>query len=323
MAGRSGSRGTGRAFTAQLRHAASTAKPPVFGVDLPDLHLRRRHAARASTPGHYAYVKIAEGCDYKCAFCIIPKMRGHYRSRPIESIVAGSAGAGGAAASRSCCSSRRTRPSTASTAASAARCRGCCARSNDVDGHRVDPAALPLPDDHHRRRASTRSRELDKVVQVHRPAAAARLRRGAEADEAARHARSRTSGCSTTSARAFPTSRCARRSSSASPARPRTTSPSSQASSRTVGFDHVGVFTYSHEEGTSAHELDDDVPAATKQKRQDRLMARQKRHRRGRASRRGSANGPGWWSTARPPSTNWSCTAGCPARRPTSTRWST
>ena len=26
-------------------------------------------------------MKIAEGCDYKCAFCIIPKMRGHYRSR--------------------------------------------------------------------------------------------------------------------------------------------------------------------------------------------------------------------------------------------------
>ena len=33
-------------------------------------------------------MKIAEGCDYKCAFCIIPKMRGHYRSRPIDSVVA-------------------------------------------------------------------------------------------------------------------------------------------------------------------------------------------------------------------------------------------
>src|SRR4030095_8966633 len=30
---------------------------------------------------------IAEGCDYKCAFCIIPTLRGHYRSRPAESIV--------------------------------------------------------------------------------------------------------------------------------------------------------------------------------------------------------------------------------------------
>jgi len=41
-----------------------------------------------ATPRHYAYVKIAEGCDYRCAFCIIPKLRGDYRSRSIESIVA-------------------------------------------------------------------------------------------------------------------------------------------------------------------------------------------------------------------------------------------
>src|SRR5688500_8395224 len=40
-----------------------------------------------ATPRHYAYVKIAEGCDYKCAFCIIPKLRGQYRSRSQESIV--------------------------------------------------------------------------------------------------------------------------------------------------------------------------------------------------------------------------------------------
>src|SRR5919109_5134092 len=40
-----------------------------------------------STPRHFAYVKVAEGCDYTCAFCIIPRLRGHYRSRPAESIV--------------------------------------------------------------------------------------------------------------------------------------------------------------------------------------------------------------------------------------------
>ena len=40
-----------------------------------------------ATPKHYAYVKIAEGCDYKCAFCIIPKLRGEYRSRPEDSVV--------------------------------------------------------------------------------------------------------------------------------------------------------------------------------------------------------------------------------------------
>jgi ribosomal protein S12 methylthiotransferase len=46
---------------------------------------------------------------------------------------------------------------------------------------------------------------------------------------------------------------------------------------RNVGFDHVGVFTYSHEEGTAAHDLRDDVPAATKKKRRNALMAEQKR----------------------------------------------
>src|SRR5206468_5894764 len=40
-----------------------------------------------ATPKHYAYVKIAEGCDSKCAFCIIPTLRGAYRSRPADSIV--------------------------------------------------------------------------------------------------------------------------------------------------------------------------------------------------------------------------------------------
>ena len=42
-----------------------------------------------------------------------------------------------------------------------------------------------------------------------------------------------------------------------------------------VEFDHVGVFTYSHEEGTSAFDFDDDVPAAIKERRRDTLMARQ------------------------------------------------
>ncbi len=43
-----------------------------------------------------------------------------------------------------------------------------------------------------------------------------------------------------------------------------------------TGFDHVGVFTYSHEEGTRAYALADDVPAAVKRRRRNALMARQK-----------------------------------------------
>jgi ribosomal protein S12 methylthiotransferase len=39
------------------------------------------------TPDHYAYVKIAEGCNHTCTFCIIPKIRGQHRSRTQESVV--------------------------------------------------------------------------------------------------------------------------------------------------------------------------------------------------------------------------------------------
>ncbi|MCS7079657.1 MAG: 30S ribosomal protein S12 methylthiotransferase RimO [Chloracidobacterium sp.] len=41
-----------------------------------------------TTPKHYAYVKIAEGCDHPCAFCSIPQMRGNLRSRRVGSILA-------------------------------------------------------------------------------------------------------------------------------------------------------------------------------------------------------------------------------------------
>ncbi len=41
-----------------------------------------------TTPAHYAYLKIAEGCDRPCAFCAIPLMRGKHRSTPMEELVA-------------------------------------------------------------------------------------------------------------------------------------------------------------------------------------------------------------------------------------------
>ncbi len=40
-----------------------------------------------STPRFAAYIKIAEGCDHPCSFCVIPQMRGHFRSRRFESVV--------------------------------------------------------------------------------------------------------------------------------------------------------------------------------------------------------------------------------------------
>src|SRR5439155_26505054 len=64
-----------------------TAQPPATSP-LPPSYIYDANTPRLlATPKHYAYVKVAEGCDYKCAFCIIPTLRGHYRSRPAESIV--------------------------------------------------------------------------------------------------------------------------------------------------------------------------------------------------------------------------------------------
>ncbi len=40
-----------------------------------------------ATPGHFAYIKIAEGCDHPCSFCVIPQYRGKFRSRRFESVI--------------------------------------------------------------------------------------------------------------------------------------------------------------------------------------------------------------------------------------------
>ena len=47
-----------------------------------------QYERRLTTPKHYAYVKISEGCDRHCAYCAIPIITGHHKSRPIEDIVA-------------------------------------------------------------------------------------------------------------------------------------------------------------------------------------------------------------------------------------------
>ncbi len=40
-----------------------------------------------ATPSYYAYIKIADGCNNRCSYCIVPSLRGKYQSRPMESII--------------------------------------------------------------------------------------------------------------------------------------------------------------------------------------------------------------------------------------------
>jgi ribosomal protein S12 methylthiotransferase len=68
---------------ASVMDAVHTALPPKHDpfVDLlPDYGLKL-------TPKHYAYLKISEGCNHRCSFCIIPSMRGDLVSRPVDDVL--------------------------------------------------------------------------------------------------------------------------------------------------------------------------------------------------------------------------------------------
>jgi len=56
--------------------------------DLPNYLYDEATPRVLATPGYTAYIKIAEGCDHPCTFCIIPQLRGQFRSRRFESVVA-------------------------------------------------------------------------------------------------------------------------------------------------------------------------------------------------------------------------------------------
>ena len=59
-----------------LKHVEDINRKPVYG--------KKRIM---TTGGHYAYMKIAEGCDKHCTYCIIPKIRGNFRSVPMEALI--------------------------------------------------------------------------------------------------------------------------------------------------------------------------------------------------------------------------------------------
>ncbi len=126
-----------------------------------------------TTPKHFAYVKVAEGCDYTCAFCIIPTLRGAV-PQPYERLDRprgpGARRARGprAAAHLPGHDLLRHRPRRAR------RARTAAARAQRHRRPVLDPAALPLPDDDHRRRPGGDGR-VREGLPLHRPAAPARL----------------------------------------------------------------------------------------------------------------------------------------------------
>jgi ribosomal protein S12 methylthiotransferase len=235
-----------------------------------------------ATPRHYAYVKIAEGCDYKCAFCIIPTLRGEYRSRPGDSIVREAR----ALAARGVKELLLISQDTTFYGIDRHE-RGALGRLlrelNTIDGLEWIRLLYLYPttiDDE----TLAAMAECDKVcnyidlpLQHASNAVLKRMKRPGTRqsyDTLLTRIRARVPGVSfrTTFIVGFPGE----------------TEADAAELCGFIGdhaFDHVGVFTYSHEEGTSAYQLDDDVPARVKSARRSRLMGLQKKlvHKRQRA----------------------------------------
>ncbi len=71
---------------AEVIQAASAGEKPILSGHI-DVDIPEGLPRILSTGGASAYLKIADGCDNKCTYCVIPQLRGHYRSRPMEEIL--------------------------------------------------------------------------------------------------------------------------------------------------------------------------------------------------------------------------------------------
>ena len=227
-----------------------------------------------ATPRHYAYVKIAEGCDYTCSFCIIPTLRGRYRSRPADSIVREAEALAAQGVKELLLVSQDT-----SFYGNDRGERGALARLlrrlNRVDGLEWIRMLYLYPttigDDVLDAVAESERvcRYIDLPLQHASDAVLKRMKRPgtrASYERLLDRIRTRVSGVTlrTTFIVGFPGETDA-------------DFDELQSFVTAAGFDHVGVFTYSDEKGTSAHATADDVPVGTKRRRQARLMALQKR----------------------------------------------
>jgi ribosomal protein S12 methylthiotransferase len=247
------------------RRSQTTVRPTyIYDADTPRL---------LATPKHYAYVKIAEGCDYKCAFCIIPTLRGPYRSRSEESILREAESLAARGVKELLLISQDTTFYGIDRQERGALAR-LLRRLNVVPG--LEWIRLlylyPTTIDDETLAAMAECEHVCKYIDLplqhaSNPVLARMKRPGSRQkyDRLLEHIRAVVPGVAlrTTFIVGFP-------------GETESDVDELEAFVRDHLFDHLGVFTYSHEEGTSAHELADDVSAATKKKRLDRIMRTQK-----------------------------------------------
>ena len=250
------------------------SEAPIFGVDLPAYLYDATTPRRLATPGHYAYLKIAEGCDYKCAFCIIPKMRGHYRSRTAASIVEEAQ----ALAARGVKELLLISQDTTFYGVDRKE-RGALPRLlrelNSIAGLEwirllyLYPTTISEAVIETIAESEKVCKYIDLPLQHGSDAVLRRMKRPGTRvsyEKLLAGIRDRIPGVvlRTTFIVGFP-------------GETERDFDELLKFVDAVGFDHLGVFTYSHEEGTTAFGLIDDVSPATKRARQAELMSRQKR----------------------------------------------
>jgi ribosomal protein S12 methylthiotransferase len=254
-----------------VRPKARASKPPgPTPPSLPPTYLYDASTPRLlTTPRHYAYVKIAEGCDYTCAFCIIPTLRGEYRSRDEDSIVteAERLVEGGVRELLLISQDTTFFGNDRGTRGALGRLLRRLNQIPDLVWVRLLYLyPTTITDD-----LLDVMAECDKVCKyVDLPlqhASADVLRRmrrpgNREAyDKLLNRIRTRVPDVTlrTTFIVGFP-------------GETEQDFGDLERFIRETAFEHVGVFTYSHEEGTRAYAMDDDVPAAVKRARRERLM---------------------------------------------------
>lgn len=221
------------------------------------------------TPSHYAYMKISEGCNRTCSFCAIPLMRGEHISRPIESLVdeakrlvdrgvkevmliAQELTYYGLDIYR-----KRELPKLLHALA-------------DVKGlewirlHYAYPSKFPMEIIDAMKERENICNYLDMPLQHAANNMLKAMKRQItreEMEDLVGEIRNRIPGIClrTTLIAGFP-------------GETRDDVEELKAFLQKMRFDRVGIFTYSHEEGTSAHELKDDVPAEEKEERAQEIM---------------------------------------------------
>lgn len=222
-----------------------------------------------STPSHYAYLKISEGCNRTCSFCAIPLMRGKHVSRPIDSLVEEARKLVRSGVHEIMLIAQELTYYGLDLYKERALPKLLHALA-DVEGldwirlHYAYPSKFPLEVLDVVRERSNICKYLDMPLQHASNRMLQRMKRQItreEMEELINSIREKVPGICirTTLIAGFP-------------GETREDVEELKDFLQRMRFDRVGIFTYSHEEGTSAHDLADDVPAEEKEARAQEIM---------------------------------------------------